>query len=272
MLERKVIASFQKTILDNYHVAERLFPWRETHDPYAIVVSEIMLQQTQTSRVVPKYLAWLAEFPTVHSLAAAPLSRVLEMWVGLGYNRRARFLHETAAIIVRDYQGLFPSDPGALDALPGIGPYTARAIAAFAFGIRSAFIETNIRTVFIHFFFPGRDDVRDSEIMPLIEETLTDDVRLWYYALMDYGAELKRTVINPGRQSAHHVRQSAFSGSRREARGAIIRYLAENGASELGAVAESQAIAYSRLEAVLPTLIAEGLVTQRGQKISLSNS
>lgn len=219
-------AEFQNEILSFYREHGRALPWRQTSDPYAILISEFMLQQTQTQRVIPKYARWLEEFPTVRALADAPFTQVLRCWVGLGYNRRARYLHECAKKIVREFDGAVPSNPAALRTLPGIGAYTAAAVAAFAYDKPTIFIETNIRAVFIHFFFSYREEVSDKEIAPLVRASLyEEDPRTWYYALMDYGAALKKRRDNPNRQSKHYVKQSQFKGSLRQARGAIIRAL-----------------------------------------------
>jgi A/G-specific adenine glycosylase len=223
-LNRSTIQQFQSLIYAFYHANPRPMPWRETGDPYQVLVSEIMLQQTQVERVKLKYAEFLNAFPTVHELAAAPLSSVLHVWQGLGYNRRAIFLKRCSEEIVSFYSGQFPHSIEELQSLPGIGPYTARAVAAFAFGIAEPFIETNIRTVFIHFFFHGREKICDSDIMPLVAATLDqDNPRHWYYALMDYGVMLKQTQPNPGRRSRHHVQQSRFEGSNRQLRSRILR-------------------------------------------------
>lgn len=258
------IAEFQAAILKSYHENPRNFPWRETTDPYGILVSEIMLQQTQTERVVPKYLAWLSLFPDAKTLASAPFARVIEAWVGLGYNRRARFLKETCRLVCETMGGVFPSDPDELDALPGIGPYTARAISTFAFGRANVFIETNIRSVYIFFFFADREAVSDAEILALIEKTLpADNPREWYYALMDYGATLKKTVRNPNRKSSHYTKQSTFEGSLRQARGAAIRSLSVLGEATADKIADSGNVDGERMGKALEALVAEGLVAER---------
>jgi A/G-specific adenine glycosylase len=225
--------SFQKTVYAYYRAHGRRLPWRETDDPYRILVAEVMLQQTQVPRVLAKYPEFIAAFPDVQSLATAPLSEVLRVWQGLGYNRRARHLKEAASIIVRDYGGQVPDSMEELRRLPGIGHATAAQILAFAYNKPVVFIETNIRAVFIHHFFAVRESVRDSEILPLVEATLDrENPREWYYALFDYGVYLKKTHGNPARRSAHHVKQSPFEGSNREARSRVLaEILASQGIS-----------------------------------------
>ncbi len=222
-------ARFRGLVYRHFDMSGRDFPWRRTTDPYRILVSEIMLQQTQTGRTVEKYVEFIARFPNVGDLAQANATEVLAIWQGLGYNRRALALHRTARIIAAEFGGLVPREKSALMALPGIGAYTAAAIRAFAFNLPEVFIETNIRTAFIHEFFPDIEGVRDHDILPLVEATLDHAApRRWYQALMDYGAMLKQSG-NPSRRSAHHHLQSPFKGSRREARGIILRNSARGG-------------------------------------------
>lgn len=222
------IAACIDRIYSYYRSHKRLFPWRDTENTYHVYLSEVMLQQTQTGRVREKFAEFLSVLPTWQALATAPLSAVLSLWQGLGYNRRAKFLHESAQRIVRDHEGTVPSDIETLESLPGIGPATARSIAAFAYNKPVVFIETNIRTVFIHEFFPGEREVSDADLLPFIEATLDrDNPRQWYYALMDYGVMLKQTLPNPSRRSKHHVVQSRFEGSDRQIRGACIRALTQ---------------------------------------------
>ncbi len=216
---------FQKIIWDFYQKNKRDFPWRETTDPYKIMVSELMLQQTQTHRVLPKYEAFMNRFPTIKELAAASLSDVLELWIGLGYNRRAKFLHQ-AAIIISQNNSLFPQDPKELQKIPGIGPYTASAILVFAYNKPLLFIETNIRRVYIHHFFKDTEKISDKELFPLIEQTIDNkNPREWYYALMDYGSYLAKIIQNPNRKSTKYIKQSKFEGSIRKVRGEILRQL-----------------------------------------------
>jgi A/G-specific adenine glycosylase len=185
-----------------------------------------MLQQTQTERVVQKYQQFLNSFPDFPSLAQAPLREVLRVWQGLGYNRRAMALKKIAQIVVGDFHGNLPSSPEALMSLPGIGKATAYAICAFAFNEPVVFIETNIRRVFIHHFFQKENDVKDTQILPLVEKTLdTSNPRKWYFALMDYGVMLKKQYQNPNRKSAHYQKQPPFEGSNRQIRGMILKAL-----------------------------------------------
>jgi len=264
------VAAFRETVFDYYERNGRRLPWRETFDPYEILVSEIMLQQTQVDRVREKYREFLAAFPSFRELAAAQLSQVLSVWQGLGYNRRAVSLRLCAQTVVEQCAGSLPDEIRLLEVLPGIGPYTARAVAAFAFGVPTAFIETNIRSVFILHFFPGRACVRDSEILPLVDRALDRErPRDWYYALMDYGAMLKKTRDNPSRMSAHHTRQSPFRGSNREKRSLILKsILAAPGISEaelVGALAaEAGTIAKN-----LQQLEREGFIRQECGRFSI---
>lgn len=187
-----------------------------------------MLQQTQVDRVIPYYSRFLKRFPTVRALAAAPLGAVLLVWQGLGYNRRAKMLHEAAKLVVSEHQGRVPRTVEGLEALPGVGSYTARAVAAFAYNEDVVFIETNLRTVVTHHFFADREKVVDAEILAVLERALPKGrAREWYAALMDYGAYLKRSGVRLNSRSETYAKQKSFSGSNREARGAILRALAE---------------------------------------------
>ncbi|MDI6712561.1 MAG: hypothetical protein QMD96_04915 [Anaerosomatales bacterium] len=257
------LAAFREAVLAYYREHGRDLPWRRTRDPYAILVSEVMLQQTQVPRVVPKYEAFLRAFPTVEALAAAPLADVLRVWSGLGYNRRAKALHEAARAIVARHGGAVPRSYEELRALPGIGHATAAQVLAFAFGVAVPYLETNIRAALIHWFFPERDQVRDQELLPFVEATLVrDDPRTWYYALMDYGAALKRAVPNPSRRSAHHVRQAAFAGSSREARGAVLKTLASRGRATTARIAAESGVGADRIARAVEALEREGLVVR----------
>jgi len=262
------ISNFRKKVLRYFATYGRNdLPWRNTYDPYKIMVSEVMLQQTQVSRVVEKYKEFLKLFPKVEQLAKASLRDVLKVWSGLGYNRRAKFLHEAAKAVMKEYKGKMPKTAEELERLPGIGPYTARAIAAFAYNTPSVFIETNIRTVFIHHFFPNEDLISDKELLPLITEAaIGQDTREWYAALMDYGVYLKQTTNNPSRRSAHHTKQEVFKGSLREARGLILKVLSNNVGLTKSHISIKTGLESERVESALRGLEKDGMVVRRGTK------
>jgi A/G-specific adenine glycosylase len=222
------IAQFQKLIYDFYHTNKRDFPWRQEITPYKIVVSEVMLQQTQTARVVPKFEQWLDKFPDFATLAQASNHDVLAAWQGLGYNRRGLAIAKIAQIVMADFAGQLPNNPAVLQTFPAIGPNTAGSICAFAFNAPTAFIETNIRTVYTHIFFPGQTEISDKQLLPLIEQTVDQkNGRDWYYALMDYGVHLKQKLPRINAASKHYTRQSKFTGSKRQVRGQIIKILTQ---------------------------------------------
>lgn len=247
------------------------FPWRRTRDPYRILVSEVMLQQTQITRVLPKYRQWLKEFPTVQYLASASFPKVLKTWHGLGYNRRARYLKTAAEVIVRDWNGRVPGDPAALEKLPGVGHYTSRAVACFAYGRCEPFLDTNIRRVFLHFFKPRSfRQVGDRELLELVRRNSpTGASREWYYALMDYGREkLGRKRENPNRSWSGYAKQSAFVGSRRYVRAKIVSLLLARRSADAcqlrGSLAGERAIrphlAAKPFRAILASLERDGLI------------
>lgn len=270
-LDGATVARFRREVYDRYHADPRPMPWRQTRDPYPILVSEVMLQQTQVERVRSKYAQFLEAFPTVTHLAAAPLDELLRVWQGLGYNRRAIALKRCAVEIVTTHGGRFPETIPELESLPGIGPYTARALAAFAFGVPEPLIETNIRTVFIHFFFHGREKVGDRQLMPLVAATLDrHNPREWYYALMDYGVLLKKLHPNPGRRSSHHVRQSPFKGSNRELRSRMLRTILEDAGVTAGELARQLAADREAVEKNLEALVREGFVREEGEGYRVS--
>ena len=172
----------------------------------------------------------MKKWPSPEALCEASFEELLREWSGLGYNRRCKYLRDCACTIAREMGGEVPVTPDALVRLPGIGPYTAGAIACFAFNYPSVFIETNIRSVMLHLFFAGQEGISDREILPLLEETLDrNNPRKWYWALMDYGAALKKLKLNPNRRSAHYSRQGAFPGSLRQIRGSVVRALVSGG-------------------------------------------
>lgn len=220
--------SFRNLVLKHWkqHGRHRL-PWRKTKDPYKILVSEVMLQQTQVDRVVPYYRRFLARFPTVQDLAKAELSEVLKHWSGLGYNRRAKYLQGAAKAVVELHGGRFPKTYEALRKLPGVGDYTARAVRVFAFNEPDVLIETNIRTVFFHSYHSSilqNARTSDKELSMIAAEAAAgQDPREWHWALMDYGAYLKKSGIKLNKKSAHYAKQSKFEGSLRQVRGAILK-------------------------------------------------
>jgi A/G-specific adenine glycosylase len=264
---------FRAIIYEYYdHHGRHDLAWRQSEpngsfDPYKILVSELMLQQTQVSRVTPKYQEFLSSFPTLDSLAQASLGNVLKAWSGLGYNRRAQYLHRAARQITEAYDGKFPATIESLITLPGVGHNTAGAVLAYAFNLPTVFIETNIRTVYIHFFFPDMELVSDHDITSLVEQTLDhENPRYWYWALMDYGSYLKHDVGNVGRISRVYTKQSKFEGSRRQVRGQVIRQL-KSGSQDFKQLQHD--IVDDRLASVLEQLVSEGLIQKNGHIFSL---
>jgi A/G-specific adenine glycosylase len=275
-----------------YATNRRDLPWRRTRDPYKILVSEVMLQQTQVERVIPKYEAFIKLFPTPSALAKAPLSKVLAAWSGLGYNRRAKYLQASAKIIgeMEESSDKSPRNPrfakGKAAArllfyessvkLPGVGPYTMQAVAAFAYNKPTLFIETNIRTVFLYHCFQSRKHldslVTDKEILPLVEEALKKsrmEPRDFYAALMDYGTYLKRSGVRLNKKSKHYNKQSKFEGSYRQLRGAIIKALLEK-SQTMDTLIDLTGRAHTDVARIVANLSSEGLVDIKNKKISIA--
>ncbi|MAF80977.1 endonuclease III [bacterium] len=263
----KAQQKFRRVVWQYYRQRGRSLPWRETTDAYAILVSEVMLQQTQVDRVIPKHEAWLDRFGDWDSLSRASLADVLTAWQGLGYNRRAQNLQRCAQAVIDQHRGVLPKDEQSLRALPGIGPYTAAAVQAFAHNKPVTMIETNIRTVFLHHFLTGKTEVSDDQLLPLITATVSArEPRKWYWALMDYGAHLKQEHGNTNTRSKHYVKQSAFVGSNRQVRGRIIALLTTKQAVTRVELLEELQVGEKRAEAALAQLQTEGLVaTVRGR-------
>jgi len=262
--------SFQKKIYSYYDTQGRDFPWRKKLNPYRVLVSEIMLQQTQAERVIEKFQKFIAEFPDFHSLAKAPLPKLLKMWSGMGYNRRALALKSLAQKVVDEHQGTLPKKPEKLTSLPGIGPYTAGAIAAFAFNQPVVFMDTNIRRVYIHAFFRDRANIHDDELTPLVELTMdTENPRKWYNALMDYGSMLRQKHANPNRKSAHYTRQSPFENSNRQVRGKILKVLVAESQVSAPQIAKRIGMEPDRVKANLLLLGKEGFIRKRGTRYSI---
>lgn len=268
--------AFARTVREQGRAHYRDLPWRNIDDAYAVLVSEVMLQQTQVPRVLGRWERFLSRFPTVDALAAAATADVLEEWQGLGYNRRALALKRACDICSAELGGMLPETAEGLQALPGIGPVTAAGVTAFARNRPATYLETNVRTVFLHELFAGQDGVTDRQIAPLVELTCPDEnPRAWYYALLDYGAYLKATVPNPSRRSAHHARQSAFEGSRRQKRAELVRcVLAESGITAgalLASLNEAERAAgrpevdEALFASIMDDLVAEGFFRQEGE-------
>jgi A/G-specific adenine glycosylase len=290
---RPMIATFRRSVLRWFASNGRDLPWRRTRDPWSVLVSEMMLQQTQVGRVMPKYEAFMRRWPTPAALAHARLGDVLTAWSGLGYNRRARHLHEAAAVIARDCEGKVPDGIDALEALPGVGRYTARAVASFAFNADVTPCDTNVRRIVLRYFFGGEFAARPPS-SDETEEVLTSLLprgrsRDWHGALMDFGSAichgrrpacvscpLSRTCAAAkyffSRDRPHRalVRpQSRFEGSRRQARGAVLRALAQAGkkGSARRTIAGSQA--REDVADIIDRLIREKLIVRRGQRLFL---
>jgi len=234
------IAHFQKNILQWYKLYGRHdLPWRPpslklrrdgTLDPYRVLISEVMLQQTQVDRVREKFISFIRKFPTLSCLAVSSTRDLLAEWQGLGYNRRALNLRACAQKIVKDHGGVVPQDLEVLKMLPGFGPYTASAVMAFAFDKPVVVLDTNIRRIFIHFFFADQEKVHDNQLTGLIEKSIwKKSPRIWYGALMDYGSGAFKKISNPNAKSAHYVKQSKFEGSPRYVRAKILAQILEYG-------------------------------------------
>lgn len=264
------LSAFKRRVKGYYRSNKRILPWRDVITPYRILISEVMLQQTQVGRVLQKYPAFIARFPDFPALAAASTAQILREWQGMGYNRRGLYLKRIAETVTGDYGDVLPRTIPELDNLPGIGEATAASIAVYAYNIPAVFIETNIRRVYIHHFFKDRADIDDKEIVPLVEKTLDrENPREWYYALMDYGTYLGKTVTNPNRRSKHYTVQAGFEGSDRQLRGKIIRLLLKGKIS--GEELYRQLIAdKERLGKILHDMENEGLIEVQDSMYSIT--
>lgn len=229
MTDREVI-KFQKHVYDFYKKYGRVLPWRVNSktkiSSYKIFVSEFMLQQTQVERVIPKYNEFINKVSSYEELSKITNKEILTLWSGLGYNRRALYLKESAEIISKKYKGLLPDNPNILKDFPGIGSYMMNVLPVFIYNKPHVLIETNIRSVFIDYFFKNHTTISDKDILPIIKETLDyKNPRDWYYALMDYGSYIKKQKGNPNTKSKHHYKQKPFKDSNRFVRGQIIKLL-----------------------------------------------
>ncbi len=279
-MKKRSPAAFIKTVTDFYKSHGRHdLPWRKTRDPYKILVSEIMLQQTQVDRVIGRYAQFLKRFPTLLSLAKASNAAVLTEWQGLGYNRRALHLKRATEVIAKKYKGKFPRTYSELVELPGVGPATAGDLMAFAWNKPALVLETNIRTVYMHHFFPEQEKKRlaaglpckinDKELLPILEKTLdTGNPRDWYYALMDYGTFLKKTRGNNISRSAHYTKQTKFKGSNRELRSRILKLVLHTSQTK-GALEKALSCSKDLLGKNLSTMQQEGLIHIHGNRVSI---
>ncbi len=260
---------FNEEVWERGRQLYRDMPWRDNTEPYFVLVSELMLQQTQVDRVMPKFELFMQTFPTIVELAAASLSDVLIVWSGLGYNRRAKFLHEAARKVVAECGGKIPETYEGLVRLPGIGPNTAGAILAYSFNQPVIFIETNVRTVYFHHFFEDQLLVTDSELKELAAETIdTEHPREWYWALMDYGSFLKKQGVGRIDKSSHYKKQGPLKGSLREVRGLILKALAVKQYAE--GDLRAQLPDDDRFDSALEALQNEGLVSQTDGRLHLT--
>lgn len=266
-----MVRAFRKKIYDYFRAHGRELPWRKTTNPYRILVSEIMLQQTQVDRVIEKYTRFIAAFPDIAALANAPVNELLGVWQGMGYNRRALALKALAQQVVDKHRGKLPSNPEQLISLPGIGNYTAGAVQAFAFNKPVVFMDTNIRRVYIHHFFEDQEQVHDDDLLLLVEQTLDrKDPCRWYNALMDYGSMLRKEIANPNRRSVHYVKQSPFDNSNRQVRGRILKLLVKTSRLTAAAIVKQTGMDADRVKMSLSALEKEGFIRMQGRVFTLA--
>ena len=267
-LSPQVIKTFQNMIYSYYKQHRRDFPFRNDITPYNVLVSEIMLQQTQTGRVAEKFLQFKGKFEDFKALSKAPLEQVLKAWQGLGYNRRAIALKNIAEMIVNEFGGVLPDSVEELKKFPQIGHNTASSIVAFAFNKPVFFIETNIRRVYFYYFFAKKNKISDKEILALVEKT-TDisNPREWYYALMDYGVMLKKTHPELNKKSAHYRKQAPFKGSNRELRGKVLKTLINDSEILESDLSKKLKVEIKKLKIVIEQLKKEGFVTLNDGKV-----
>lgn len=270
------IEIFVNTVRTKGKELYRDFAWRHTSDPYAVLVSEVMLQQTQTARVEPYFERWMAQFPTIDALAAASTADVLEAWQGLGYNRRALALKRSAEHVSENCGGILPATLEELCALPGIGPATAAGVLAFAHEQHAVYLETNVRTVLLHEFFPHEEGISDKELHALLEQINIQldaqgmSARDWNYALLDYGAYLKKTTPNPSRRSKHHSTQSPYEGSRRQKRARLLETILANPGLSTDTLAEQLAYDPELTQSILADLASEGFIAELNSNWKIS--
>jgi len=300
-----VFTSFHHALMNWFSKAARDLPWRHTRDPYCIMVAEVMLQQTQVDRVLPKYEAFITRFPTLQALADAPTAEVIRLWSGLGYNRRAVNLQRAAREIVERFDGVFPRDVATLLMLPGIGPYTAGAIACFAFEQDVAFMDTNIRRVIRRALTDPAVTVKDRDLLALAQSALPIGRSwMWNQALMELGSLIctadspacwrcplrdlccdyagrrasdERLEATPVRKRIAERRDRPFVGSNRYFRGraiAALRALPPGTALDLAELGPQVRPDYTPndeawLVALLNGLVRDGLVVWHGNGVRL---
>lgn len=266
----------RRLLLDWYEPRRADFPWRAAPDPYGVLVAEFMLQQTQVARVVPAHAAFLDRFPSVGALAAAAAADVVRAWAGLGYNRRAVALRRAAQAVVGRFGGRIPSDPADLVTLPGVGPYTAAAVASQAFGVPAAAVDTNVRRV-VGRAVLGTSDAAPAAVARAASDWLdATDPGAWNQALMDLGREVCRPV--PGCAScplrsacasaahgtpvpgARRAQAAPFEGSFRQLRGRVVALLRDEAPIRLAELAEALGEPVGRVALAVEALAADGLI------------
>jgi A/G-specific adenine glycosylase len=272
-LSKRVISQFRSIIYSYYKQYKRNFSFRQNITPYNVLVSEIMLQQTQTGRVSEKFLNFIDKFPDFNALSKAPVGDVLKAWQGLGYNRRAIALKKIATIIINEYSGKLPDSIEILKSFPQIGHNTASSIITFAFNTPTVFIETNIRRVYIYFFFSDKKIVYDKEILPFVKKTIdTDKPREWYYALMDYGVMLKKKHPELNKKSSHYRKQAPFKGSSRQIRGQILKTLITDRIMEIAEIKKKiENVELTRIKTILNQLQKEGFIEIKDDQVKIVN-
>ena len=280
-----MIARSRRALFAWYEPRRRAYPWRATRDPYRILVSEVMLQQTQASRVVSVYRDFIRSFPSVRALAHASRRDVVSAWGGLGYNRRAIALANAARRVVEEHGGRIPTDPTAMCSLPGVGPYTSAAVASIAFGEPVAAIDTNVRRI-VSRVFDGTDDATPARVRELADAWLDlSDPGGWNQALMDLGREVcrprPRCGVCPLGPSCRSValgvepspprpRPEPFEGSMRQVRGAVVRALRDRPSATIAALAEITGLDAERVAEAVRRMTDEGLLESRRDRARLA--
>lgn len=276
ILSKNNVSNFQKKVWDFYKDNKRELPWRNIADPYNVLVSESMLQQTQITRVLVKYTLFLDEFPTVESLAKSEIPQLLKIWQGLGYNRRALNLRRTAQTINQKFNNQIPLAYEELIKLPGIGDYTAKAVITFSTNTPQVFIETNIRSAIIYEFYRdiiSEKVISDKEIFGVLEQVNDlSSPREWNYALMDYGAYIKKTFGNPNKKSKSYAKQSKFKGSNRQLRGRILKELNSKEQLKIDTIYTLTDKNQREIESIINSLIKDGFIVKDGDTITYNST